>query len=159
MKEKIVAVIGTRTPSTEEAKLAEEVGRELAKNGVILICGGLGGVMEQACRGAFAEGGLTIGIIPGDDPKSANPYVKIPIATGMGYARNVIIVKSAQVIIAIGGAYGTLTEIGYALDSKVPVIGLRTWKISRNNQTDKSIIRVRNAREAVRQALKLMKSE
>lgn len=159
MKEKIVAVIGTRTPSTEEAKLAEEVGRELAKNGVILICGGLGGVMEQACRGAFAEGGLTIGIIPGDDPKSANPYVKIPIATGMGYARNVIIVKSAQVIIAIGGAYGTLTEIGYALDSKVPVIGLRTWKISRNNQTDKSIIRVRNAREAVRQALKLIKSE
>jgi hypothetical protein len=159
MKEKIVAVIGTRTPSTEEAKLAEEVGRELAKNGVILICGGLGGVMEQACRGAFAEGGLTIGIIPDDDPKSANPYVKIPIATGMGYARNVIIVKSAQVIIAIGGAYGTLTEIGYALDSKVPVIGLRTWKISRNNQTDKSIIRVRNAREAVRQALKLIKSE
>ena len=128
-REIIIAVIGTRQPSPEESKLAEEVGRELAKNGVALICGGLGGVMEDACRGACAEGGLTIGVIPGDDRKSANPYVQIPIVTGIGYARNVIIIKSAQAIIAVGGGYGTLTEIGYALDSKKPVIGLKTWKI------------------------------
>ena len=156
-KEIIIAVIGTRQPSPEESKLAEEVGRELAKNGTILICGGLGGVMEDACRGACAEGGLTIGVIPGDDRKSANPYVQIPIVTGIGYARNVIIVKSAQAIIAVGGGYGTLTEIGYALDSKKPVIGLKTWKFSRNNQMDKSIIRARSAKEAVSKALKIVK--
>ena len=156
-REKIIAVIGTRQPSPEESKLAEEVGRELAKNGAIMICGGLGGVMEDACRGACAEGGLTIGVIPGDDRKSANPYVQIPIVTGIGYARNVIIVKSAQAIIAVGGGYGTLTEIGYALDSKKPVIGLKTWKFSRNNQIDKSIIRAHNAKEAVSKALKLIK--
>jgi uncharacterized protein (TIGR00725 family) len=153
----IVAVIGTKQPSPEESKLAEEAGRELAKNGIILICGGLGGVMEDACRGARAEGGLTIGVIPGDDRKSANSYVQIPIVTGIGYARNVIIVRSAQSVIAVGGGYGTLTEIGYALDSKIPVIGLGTWKISRNNQLDKSIIRARNAKEAVNKALKLIK--
>ena len=152
-REIIIAVIGTRQPSPEESKLAEEVGRELAKNGVALICGGLGGVMEDACRGAYAEGGLTIGVIPGDDRKSANRYVRIPISTGIGYARNVIIVKSAQAIIAVGGGYGTLTELGYALDSKKPVIGLKTWKFSRNNRMDKSIIRVNSAKEAVSKAL------
>ena len=156
-KEIIVAVIGTRKPSPEESTLAEEVGRELARNGITLICGGLGGVMEDACRGACAEGGLTIGVIPGDDVKSANPYVQIPIVTGIGYARNVIIVKTAQAIIAVGGGYGTLTELGYALDSKKPVIGLKTWKFFRNNQMDKSIIRVNSAKEAVSKALKLVK--
>ena len=156
-REIIIAVIGTRQPSPEESKLAEEVGRELAKNGIALICGGLGGVMEDACRGACAEGGLTIGVIPGDDRKSANPCVQISIVTGIGYARNVIIVKSAQAIIAVGGGYGTLTEIGYALDSKKPVIGLKTWKFSRNNRMDKSIIRAHNAKEAVSKALKLVK--
>jgi uncharacterized protein (TIGR00725 family) len=153
----IIAVIGTRQPSPEETKLAEEVGRELAKNGAVLVCGGLGGVMQAACRGACAEGGLTIGILPGDDSKSANHYVRIPIVTGMGYARNVIIVKTAQAIIALGGGYGTLTEIGYALDNKKPIIGLKTWKFSRNNHTDKSIIRARSAKEAVSKALELVK--
>ena len=157
VREIIIAVIGTRKPSPEESSLAEEVGRELAKNGITLICGGLGGVMEDTCRGARAEGGLTIGVIPGDDPKSANPYVQIPIVTGIGYARNVIIVKTAQAIIAVGGGYGTLTELGYALDSKKPVIGLKTWKFSRNNQMDKSIIRVNSTKEAVNKALKQVK--
>ena len=157
VRETIIAVIGTRKPSPEESSLAEEVGRELAQNGITLICGGLGGVMEDAYRGARAEGGLTIGVIPGDDPKSANPYVQIPIVTGIGYARNVIIVKTAQAIIAVGGGYGTLTELGYALDSKKPVIGLKTWKFSRNNRMDKSIIRVNSAKEAVSKALKQVK--
>jgi hypothetical protein len=157
VKEIIIAVIGTRKPSPEEGQLAQEVGRELAKNGIALICGGLGGVMAEACRGACAEGGLTIGVIPGDDRKSANPHVRIPIVTGIGYARNVIIIRSAQAVIAVGGGYGTLIEIGYALDAGIPVIGLKTWKISRNNQVDKSIIRADNAKQAVSKALKLIK--
>ena len=157
VKEIIIAVIGTRKPSPEEGQLAQEVGRELAKNGIALICGGLGGVMAEACRGACAEGGLTIGVIPGDDRKSANPHVRIAIVTGIGYARNVIIIRSAQAVIAVGGGYGTLTEIGYALDAGIPVIGLKTWKISRNNQVDKSIIRADNAKQAVSKALKLIK--
>jgi uncharacterized protein (TIGR00725 family) len=157
VKEIIIAVIGTRKPSPEEGQLAQEVGRELAKNGIALICGGLGGVMAEACRGACAEGGLTIGVIPGDDRKSANPHVRIPIVTGIGYARNVIIIRSAQAVIAVGGGYGTLTEIGYALGAGIPVIGLKTWKISRNNQVDKSIIRADNAKQAVSKALKLIK--
>ena len=156
---KIIAVIGGSEPSTEEAKLAEEVGHELAKQGVVLICGGLGGVMEAACRGASSEGGATIGILPGDSPKAANPYVQIPIATGIGYARNVAVVKSAQAVIAVGGSYGTLSEIAHALQSGIPVIGLNTWSLSRNGQQDSSIILAQNATEAVNKALNLSKDQ
>ena len=152
-KKKIIAVIGGKQPSLEEARLAEEVGRELGKQGAILICGGLGGVMEAACRGASSEGGVTIGILPGDSPKAADPYVQIPIVTGMGYARNVSVVKSAQAVIAIGGSYGTLSEIAHALQSDIPVIGLNTWALSRNNQPDNSIIQAQNSTEAVNKAL------
>ena len=119
-----VSVIGGSDPSEEETGLAEEVGRELARRGVTLICGGLEGVMEAACRGAASQGGTTVGILPGNDRHAANAYVKIPIVTGMGYARNAIVAKSAQAVIAIGGSYGTLSEIAYALQSDVPVIGL-----------------------------------
>jgi uncharacterized protein (TIGR00725 family) len=98
-------------------------------------------------------------VLPGDDASTANPYVQIPIVTNLGYARNVIVVKSAQAVIAIGGGYGTLTEIAYALDAKIPVIGLKTWSLSRNHQADKSIIRTRNAKEAVRKALELSEAK
>jgi uncharacterized protein (TIGR00725 family) len=152
-REKLIAVIGGSEPSSEEARLAEEVGRELARRGVILICGGLGGVMEAACRGAASEGGLTIGILPGNSPDTANPYVRIPIVSSIGYARNVAVVKSARAVIAIGGSYGTLTEIAYARQSNIPVIGLNTWSISRNSQTDDSIIVVEDPIEAVEIAL------
>jgi uncharacterized protein (TIGR00725 family) len=152
-KKKIVAVIGGGQCSKEEAKLAEEVGRELARRGVTLICGGLGGVMEAACRGASSEGGTTIGILPGDNRQSANPYVQIPIVTGMGYARNVAVVKSAQAIIAIAGSYGTLSEIGHALQNGIPVIGLSTWALSRNGQPDSKIIPAKTSAEAVDEAL------
>src|SRR4030042_7032865 len=114
MTEIFIAVIGASHCSAEEAANAESVGRELAKRGVGVICGGLGGVMEAVCRGAAAEGGLTIGILPGDSPRDANPYVKIPIVTGLGYARNSIVVKSPQAVIAVGGSYGTLSEIAFA---------------------------------------------
>ncbi len=151
----IIAVIGAGQPSPEEAAFAEAVGRELARRGVILICGGLGGVMEAACRGANLEGGMTIGILPGDSPRAANPYVQIPIVTGVGYARNISVVKSAQAVIAIGGSYGTLSEIAYARQSDIPVIGLDTWSLSRKGQPDNSIILVRDPAEAVEKALNL----
>ena len=158
-KKKFVAVIGGGQPSREEAKLAEEVGRELARRGVILICGGLGGVMEAACKGASLEGGITIGILPGDDSHAANSYVQIPIVTGLGYARNIAVVKSAHAVIAIGGSYGTLSEISHALQSGIPVIGLNTWSLSRNGQQDKSIIPAQSATEAVDKALDLAASQ
>ena len=155
-KKKFIAVIGGWQPSPQEAQLAEEVGRELAMRGAILVCGGLGGVMEAACRGASSEGGVTIGILPGDSRQTANPYVQIPIVTGIGHARNVAVVKSAQAVIAIGGSYGTLSEISHALQSGIPVIGLNTWSLSRNGQQDNSIILAQNPAEAVNKALNLV---
>ena len=148
-KKKIIAIIGGSESSAKESKLAEEVGRELAKKNAILVCGGLGGVMEAACRGASSEGGLTVGILPGESSREASEYVQIPIVTGIGYARNIVVVKSAQAVIAIGGSYGTLSEIGYALQNGIPVIGLDTWSISRKSETDKSIILADNAADAV----------
>jgi uncharacterized protein (TIGR00725 family) len=155
MDKKFIAVIGGGQCSKEEARQAEEVGRQLAQRGAILVCGGLGGIMEAACRGASREGGTTIGILPGDSSKAANPYVQIPIITGLGEARNVIVVKSAQAVIAIGGKYGTLSEISYALKSGTPVIGLNTWSLSRNSRQDKSIIPAQSPTEAVDKALDL----
>jgi len=112
-------------------------------------------VMEAACKGASSEGGITIGILPGDSRQAANSYVQIPIATSLGYARNAAVVKSAQAVIAIGGSYGTLTEIGYALQSGIPVIGLNTWAISRNSKLNNSIIPAESPAEAVKKALEL----
>ncbi len=154
-KQKIIAVIGGGQCSKEEAKIAEEVGRQLARQGAILVCGGLSGVMEAACKGASSEGGVTIGILPGDSYQAANPYIQIPIVTGVGYARNVIVVKSARAVIAVGGNYGTLSEISHALQSGIPVIGLNTWSLSRNGQQDNSIIPAQNPVEAVNKALDL----
>ncbi len=152
---KLIAIIGGSQCTKEEAQTAEEVGRELARQGAILVCGGLGGVMEAACRGASTEGGTTIGILPGENRLTANPYVQIPIATGIGYARNIAVVKSAQAVIAIGGSYGTLSEIAHALQSDIPLIGLNTWSLSRNGQQDSSIILAQNPEEAVNKALSL----
>ena len=154
-KKKSIAVIGGSQCSPQEARLAEDVGRELARRGAILVCGGLSGVMEAACRGANSEGGVTIGILPGENRQAANPYVQIPIVTGIGYARNVAVVKSAQAVIAISGSYGTLSEISHALQSGIPVIGLNTWSLSKDGQQDNSIIPVQNAAEAVELALEL----
>ena len=154
-QKKLISVIGGSQCSLEEAKLAEAVGRELAKQGAILICGGLDGIMEAACKGAYSEGGITIGILPGEIRQQANPYVTIPIVTTMGYARNVIVAKAAQAVIAIGGSYGTLSEISHALQSGIPVIGLNTWALSRNSEQDSSIILAQDPVEAVDKALSL----
>ena len=151
-----IAVIGGGEVSPQTEAIAEEVGREIARQGAVLICGGLGGVMKAACRGAVSQGGLTIGILPGDNRQTANPYVKIPIATGIGYARNAAVAKSAQAVIAIDGSYGTLTEIGYALQRGLPVIGLDTWSLSINGEADGNILRAANPKEAVAMALDLI---
>ena len=153
----IVAVIGNSSCSAEETRLAEAIGEQLAQRGAVIICGGLGGIMEAVCRGAKAKGGLTVGILPGESPDMANSWVDIPIATGIGYARNMAVVKSAQAVIAIGGNYGTLSEIAYALKASVPVIGLNTWSLSRNEQEDSSIIEVHSITEAVDKAVSLAK--
>jgi len=154
----IIAVIGDSSCPPEEAKLAETVGGLLAQRGATIICGGLGGVMEAVCRGAKSRDGLTIGVLP-EDSRMANPWVDIPIATGVGYARNMAVVKSAQTVIAIGGNYGTLSEIAYALKRNIPVIGLNTWVLSRNGKEDDPIIRARSAVEAVDKAISLAKKK
>jgi uncharacterized protein (TIGR00725 family) len=153
----IIAVIGGSEVSEEVYRLAQEVGREIARRKAALVCGGMGGVMEAACKGAIEEGGLTIGILPGDNREAANPFVQIPIVTGMGYARNVAVVRSARAVIAIDGAYGTLTEIGYALQSGIPVIGLNTWSLSLEDKVDINIIRAINAKDAVAKAMAAIK--
>jgi uncharacterized protein (TIGR00725 family) len=152
-KKRFIAVIGGSDPAPEEARLAEEVGRELARRGAVLVCGGLSGVMEAACKGASAENGLTIGILPGGNRNTANKYVQVSIVTDLGEARNVIVVKSAEAAIAIGGSYGTLSEIGHALRNGTPVIGLNTWSLARNGRADSAIIPARNPADAVNKAL------
>lgn len=151
----VIGVIGESTFSdpAHEA-LAEEVGRRIAAAGCTLICGGLSGVMEAACRGARAAGGRTIGILPGSKPQEANPYVDVSIATGMGQMRNVIIVLTADALVAVGGGFGTLSEIGHALRYGKPVIGLRTWQAARGG-TRAPITVAETPEEAVRQALRV----
>jgi len=123
-----VAVIGGGQCDARVWKMARELGRRLAEEGHITICGGLGGVMEAVCCGAREAGGLAVGILPGEKDE-ANKFVGISIATGMGYARNVLIVKSADVIIALPGEYGTLSEIALALKMEKRVINLKSWSI------------------------------
>ena len=149
----IIGVIGEGTARPHIAELAEQVGRELALRGVTIVCGGLGGVMLAACKGAKSAGGTTIGILPGDNPLGGNEYVDIPILTGMGYARNVIVAKTGMAVIAVGGAYGTLSEIGHALGEDIPVIGLKTWELSRAGSSDTSITVATDPADAVDKAI------
>lgn len=150
-----VAVIGAGRCSAEVAALAEAVGRELGQRGAVVVCGGLGGVMEAACRGAKSAGGVTVGILPGTARRDANPHVDIPIVTGMGEARNVLVVRSAQAVIAISGEYGTLSEIAHALKLGIPVVGLRTWQLAKDSLQREEIIRAQTPQEAVERALAL----
>jgi len=148
-RRRIVGVIGeSQISNPEHTRLAEEVGALLAESGYILVCGGLTGVMEAACRGARSRGGITVGILPGVDITEANRYVDIPIATGAGQMRNVMIVLTAEALIAIGGGYGTLSEIGHALRAGKPVVGLRTWQAVRGGEAA-PIVYVETAAEAV----------
>lgn len=141
-----VAVIGGNNPSPEFLELAYRVGTLLASRGAILVCGGLGGVMEAAARGAKDGGGLTIGLLPGKEQEEANIYIDIPVVTGMGYNRNSMVVLNADAVIAVDGEYGTLTEIAFALIFGKKVIGLKTWNI-------RGVIPVTTPEEAVELAL------
>lgn len=125
-----VSVVGGSVIDAESEEIAVEVGQELARRGHRVVCGGLGGVMEAACRGALEAGGHTIGILPGSEPERANDYVETPIATGMGNARNVLVVLNGAGVIAIDGSTGTLSEIAHALDFGLPVAGLATHSVN-----------------------------
>jgi len=123
----MIGVIGAGNCNNEIYELAREVGVGIARMGAILVCGGLGGVMEGACRGACEAGGQTVGILPGPDRAHTNQYVTIPIVTDLGHARNILVVRSSDILVAISGGYGTLSEISIALKLGKPVIGLHTW--------------------------------
>lgn len=138
-----IAVIGVSNPTREQYKLAEDVGKEIAGKGWSLLCGGLGGVMEAAGKGAFSAGGTVVGILPTGSAEDANQYVSIPIVTNMGHARNVIIVQSADACVAIGEGYGTLSEIAIALKEGKVVVSLDSWNI-RGTKISKS------AKEAIK---------
>jgi uncharacterized protein (TIGR00725 family) len=149
MRRKIIAVIGAGTADDAILKIAEDVGRLIARRGAVLICGGLGGVMDTASKGAKSAGGITVGILPQNHTKDANPNIDIPIATGFGEGRNVIIARTADAIIAVGGEYGTLSEIAFGLKMGKPVIGIGTWNI-------KGTIKAKNAEDAVEKAFELL---
>jgi len=149
----IIAVIGENTVSSENAILAEKVGRLLAKAKVTIVCGGQDGVMRSVCKGAKEYGGTTIGILPGLDPIDCNEYIDIPICTGLGTGRNLLVIRAGKAIIAIGGAYGTLSEIGLALSESKPVIGLNTWSLLRNEKVDCGIVVADSPEQAVKIAI------
>lgn len=141
-----IAVIGGSRAGQKAAESAFEVGRLIARAGAIVVCGGLGGVMEAACRGAREEGGMTVGILPGACPADANPWVDVPIATGLGFTRNSLVVMNADAVIAVDGEYGTLSEIAFGKIHGKRVVGLGTWDV-------KGVDTAATAEEAVRLAL------
>jgi uncharacterized protein (TIGR00725 family) len=153
-----VAVIGSASCSPEIAAVAEQVGRQIARQRAVLVCGGRGGVMEAACRGAKAEGGTTVGILPGTDRQDANAFVDIPIVTGLGEARNAIVVRTADAVIAVSGGYGTLSEIGLALKMGRPVVGLGTWELGQQGRSVGGVLQADTPAQAVAQALALAKT-
>jgi uncharacterized protein (TIGR00725 family) len=145
----IIGVIGGQDAEGDPLALAYDVGREIGARGHILLCGGRAGVMREACRGAKDGGGTTLAILPGDDLSDANEFVDIPVITGLGFARNTIIARTAHALIAIDGAYGTLSEIAFGLIAGTPVVGLRTWQMQDPRGHEVPVIPVETARDAV----------
>jgi uncharacterized protein (TIGR00725 family) len=144
-----VAVVGPGNAQAAHESAAEEVGRLIAERRAILVCGGLGGVMEAACRGARAAEGVTVGLLAGTERDDANAYVSVALPTGLGQARNAVVVRSADSVVAIGGGYGTLSEIALALRRGKPVIGLDTWDIEGVQVADGPEAAVRAAFDAL----------
>lgn len=147
-----IGVIGGSEINNRIYQIAYEVGKEIARNGCIVVCGGLGGVMEAVSKGAKENGGFTIGILPGTQIEDANPYIDLPIPTGISYARNMIVILNSDVIIAIDGKFGTLSEISYANIFGKKVIGIETWEIE-------GVEKAENAEDAVRKAILFLKSK
>jgi uncharacterized protein (TIGR00725 family) len=151
-----VAVIGAGRDDQELAAQAEEVGRRLAEAGAVVVCGGLGGVMEAAARGAREAGGEVIGIVPTESPADANPHVTHVVATGIGHARNLAVVASGEAVIAIGGEWGTLAEIGFARRLGRPVVALESWSLRSRDGSELGIVAVDTAEAAVTAALEAL---
>ena len=143
-----VAVIGPGEASPEQEEAARRIAGDLGRRGAIIVCGGLGGVMAAACQGAKGAGATTVGLLPGDDRNAANEWVDIAIPTGLGQGRNVLVARTADVVVAVGGSYGTLSEIAFALRTGVPVVGIGTWDLD-------DVIDAPDARAAVDLALEL----
>ena len=152
MRKKIIGVIGGHSCTPEVEQLALDLGKKLVKVAEILVCGGLSGVMKAVCQGFQGAGGVTIGIIPSYNKNDANPYVDIVIPTGLGLARNVLVVKSADAVVALPGEAGTLSEIAYCLQFGIPIISLNSWDI-------KGVIKAKTADEAVQKVKELLREE
>ena len=148
-RRRLVAVCGESDPQTSLANLAFELGRGIAERDAVLICGGLTGVMEHAARGARSAGGLTIGLLPGEDPTEANEYIDVAIASGLGHARNAILARTADGVVALGGGLGTLSEIALALRNGRPTVGIQTWRFDRDRRTEPDLPTAANPHDAL----------
>jgi uncharacterized protein (TIGR00725 family) len=152
-REPYIAVIGPSAATPAEHALGERVGRLIAERGGVLVCGGLGGLMEAAAGGCAAAGGTSIGILPTVDRAEANPFLTVAVATGMGEARNAIVVRTADAVIAIGGEFGTLSEIALALKMGKPVVGLQTWELGKRGSRVDAFVQATTPEDAVVTAL------
>ena len=151
-----IAVIGAGDAAPAVVECAETVGAALATLGAVVVCGGLGGVMEAACRGAKSAGGTTVGLLPGRDPSAANPWIDVVVPTGLGEARNALVVRAASAVIALDGEYGTLSEIALALRARLPVVGIGTWSLVRpDGAVDTGIVPVEDPSQAAALAVAL----
>jgi uncharacterized protein (TIGR00725 family) len=148
-----ISVIGAGQASEDEAAAAEEIGRLLAEANAVLVCGGLGGVMDAAARGCEAAGGTSVGVLPGDDRTVSSPHLTVRIATGLGEARNAVVARAADAVIAVGGEFGTLSEIALALKMGKPVVGLGTWTLDLEGLPGDPLQRAADPSEAVAKAL------
>jgi len=160
-KQKIICLIGASDATEDEEKFAYQTGKLIAQKGYILCCGGKGGVMSAACQAAYEQGGLTIGLLPKDDGSDDNGFLSIGIPTGIGHARNKMIADTADAIIAVGGSYGTLSEIAYARIKNKTVFAYKSWRLFQNGQetVDDGIIEVNTPQEAVDKAIECIKKE
>jgi hypothetical protein len=152
-RQTIISVIGTSAASPEQYETAREVGRLMAGAGCVVVCGGRGGVMEGVCRGVAEGGGVSVGLLPGG-VEEANPYVTIPLSTGLGEVRNVAVVSAGEAVVSIGGAFGTLSEIGFALKLGKTVVALGTWEVRESPDAEIPLLRASTPFEAVELALR-----
>lgn len=150
-----IAVVGSGIPDAATDAVAEDLGRALAERGAVIVCGGMTGVMAAVCRGAKSAGGTTVGILPGSDRADANEWVDVMITTGLGEVRNTLVVRAADGVVAVGGEFGTLSEIAFALKTGVPVVGIETWELSRPDVDADPIVRASTAEEAADAILRL----
>lgn len=150
-----VAVCGPGVAEPRESAWAEEIGRRLAEAGAIVVCGGMSGAMDDVARGAAAAGGTVVGLLPGPDRAGASPHLTVSVPTGMGETRNALVARAADVLIAVAGEWGTLSEIAMALKLGRPVVGLSTWELAKGGRPIEGIVPASSPEEAVALALRL----